>query len=297
MATDIESAGTCIPICVGLSFDKSHGITIPLWNHDNISNIPTTDMIQIWLILSEMLIENEIVGQNFNYDRDKLRRLGFTIRKLASDLMMKAFAINPELPKNLAFNTSIYTEEPFYKDDGMYEGSIEDLLIGCARDACVTIEVDEAMDADIDELNLRNFYEQFLMNLPALYLEIENNGFVIDEVKQDALIAKYVQWAEGNSYELFKIAGHAVNVNSYKQVGTFLFEELGLPKRDGTGEDELSALLNLQSVTNKTHRRAVELILETRRVEKTISTYLMALPDFDGRLKTTCFPCLETGRS
>ena len=29
-----------------------------------------------------------------------------------------------------------------------------------------------------------------------------------------------------------------------------------------------------------------------------MSTYLMALPDFyDGRMKTTCFPCLETGRS
>jgi hypothetical protein len=38
-------------------------------------------------------------------------------------------------------------------------------------------------------------------------------------------------------------------------------------------------------------------MLEDRRVKKTISTYLFAIPDYDGRMKTTCFPCLETGRS
>ena len=83
-----------------------------------------------------------MVGQNFNYDRDKIKRLGFRVKKSWADLMLKAFAIDPELPKNLAFNTSIYTKEPFYKDDGMYKGKIEDLLIGCASDACITCEVD-----------------------------------------------------------------------------------------------------------------------------------------------------------
>ena len=37
--------------------------------------------------------------------------------------------------------------------------------------------------------------------------------------------------------------------------------------------------------------------MEKRRVKKTLSTYLFALRDFDGKMRTTCFPCLETGRS
>ena len=69
-------------------------------------------------------MEKDIVGQNFNYDRDKIRRLGFAIRRIHSDTMLKAFAINPELPKGLAFLTTIYTREPFYKDEGMYEGVV-----------------------------------------------------------------------------------------------------------------------------------------------------------------------------
>lgn len=168
MSVDIEALRTCVPGCIALAFNKNHGMTVPLWNHDGISTIPDADMIQIWIMLAEMLYEKDIIGQNFNYDRDKIRRLGFIIQRLISDTMLKAHAINPELPKGLAFNTSIYTEEPFYKDEGMYEGSTTDLLLGCARDACVTYEVDENMNADLDELGMRSFYTNFLMKLPEI---------------------------------------------------------------------------------------------------------------------------------
>ena len=297
VSVDIEAGGHYLPICIGLSFDKRHGICVPLWNQDGISTIPTSDLAQIWRLLAEILYNHYTIGQNFNYDRDKIRRLGFIIRFLKSDVMLKGFAINPELPKNLAFNTSIYTEEPFYKNEGMYEGSYNDLFIGCARDACVTKEIDEAMDSDLDELGLRKFYENFLMELPGLYLEIENTGFNINQERATELLKKYVKWDEQLRYELFALVGTQVNVNSPKQIYDLLFNTLKCPRRDGTSEEELTSLLNLQSFTDEPKRRVVELILEDRRVRKSISTYLMALPDYDGRMKTTCFPCLETGRS
>lgn len=300
MSVDIEANGTCVPICMGLAFNKHHGMTVPLWNHDGISTIPTADLIQCWIILAEMLYEKEIIGQNFNYDRDKIKRLGFIIRRLASDTMLKAHAINPELPKGLAFNTSLFTEEPFYKNEGMYQGSVQDLLLGCARDACVTYEVDENMDADVDELGQRQFYENFLMKFPDLYWSIERQGFRVDHEERDRLIRKYIEWDERVRYELFTLVGTEVNVNSPKQMQALLWDNLKLPRKDGTGEEELTALLNSQSIwakRNPDHRRILELILEDRRVRKSISTYLMALPDYDGRMRTTYFPCLDTGRT
>jgi DNA polymerase I-like protein with 3'-5' exonuclease and polymerase domains len=298
MATDIEANGTCIPICIGLSLDPRHGMTIPLWNTDGISTIPTSDLIQCWIILAEMLYEKEIVGQNFNYDRDKIKRLGFIIRRLASDTMLKAHAINPELPKGLAFNTSLFTEEPFYKNEGMYQGSIQDLLIGCARDSCVTLEIDGNMDADLDELGQRPFFENFLMQLPGLYWSIENQGFAINNPERDQLLHKYIEWDERCRYELFKLTGAEINVNSPKQIQSLLWDNLKLPRKDTTGEEDITALLNSASAIKKPeHRKICELILEDRRVRKSISTYLMALPDYDGRMRTTYFPCLDTGRT
>jgi len=298
MAVDIEANGTCIPVCMGLSLAKHHGITVPLWNCDGISTIPDSDLVQCWIILAEMLYEKDIIGQNFNYDRDKIKRLGFIIKRLISDTMLKAHAINPELPKNLAFNTSLYTEEPFYKDEGMYKGSISDLLTGCARDACVTLEVDENMDADLDELGQRPFFENFLMRLPELYWSIENQGFKVDTVGRDALLRKYVEWDERVRYELFQLVGTEINVASHTQVGILLWDNLKLPRKDTTGEEDITALLNSPTAVKKPeHRKICELILEGRRVRKSISTYLMALPDYDGRMRTTYFSCLDTGRT
>jgi DNA polymerase I-like protein with 3'-5' exonuclease and polymerase domains len=298
LSVDIEANGTCIPVCIGLAFNRHHGISVPLWNEGGISSIPTSDLVQIWIMLAQILDSHDIVGQNFNYDRDKIKRLGFTIRRLVSDVMLKAMAINPELPKGLAANTSLYTEEPFYKNEGMYQGTISDLLLGNARDACVTYEVDENMDVDLDELGQRQFFENFLMRLPELYWGIENQGLRVDTVERDRLLRKYVEWDEKIRYELFHLVGTEINVNSPKQIGILLFENFKLPTRPGVGEEEITALLNSQSAIKKPeHRRVCELILEGRRVRKSISTYLMALPDYDGRMRTTYFPCLDTGRT
>lgn len=300
LSVDIEAHGSCIPVCIGLAFNKHEGLTVPLWNDINqreaISNLSDNELTSCWIMLSKLLYEKEIIGQNFGYDRDKIKRLGFAIRKLTSDTMLKAFAISPELPKNLAFNTSIYTEEPYYKDEGMYEGSIEDLLIGCARDAAVTYEVDEAMDPAIDELGLREFYENFLMELSPLYGEIETTGFRIDYDQREFLLRKYIAHHEKVKYELWKLTGEYINPASPKQVGILLYDVMKLPRYEGTGEEILTKILNNKKVKPE-QKRVVELVMEDRGIKKTIGTYILGRPDYDGRMKTSYFLCLKTGRT
>ena len=297
VAVDIEAGGHYLPAAIGFAFTRNHAMVASFWNVNEFKSITDQEMIQIWLMVQEILHEKEVIGQNFNYDRDKIRRIGFAVRKVRSDIMLKCHAINPELPKSLAFNTSIYTEEPFYKNEGMYEGSFQDLLIGCGRDCCVTKEIDEITEGELAEINQTKYFYNFMMKWPDLYLRMENTGFKIDYDRRDELMRKYVEWNERLQYELFQLTGEMINANSPKQVSRLLFETLQCPKRNGTSEEELTSLLNLQSFTDETKRKIVELILEKRRVSKTISTYLMALPDYDGRMKTTYFPCLDTGRS
>lgn len=300
-AVDIEARGSCLPFCIGISFSPEEGICIPLWNKgetESVVQISNNDMVEIWIILAEILASNDVVGQNFKYDHDKIRRIGFEVRSLKSDTMFKAFTISPELPKGLAFLASIYTEEPFYKNDGMYEGKVEDLMIGCARDACVTKEIDLKMESELADLNQTDFYYNFVMEFHQFYLDMESEGFYIDEEKRDFLFRKYIAWSERLSYELFQLNGSIINVNSPKQIAILLFENFRIPPRAGTGEEEITAILNMQSLKlSPEQRKTCELILEKRRVDKTIGTYLAALPDYDGKMKSTFFPCLETGRS
>jgi len=297
-AVDIEAHpdGSGIPICIGFSFNPNEGATVPLWNSSGISNIPSSDLAQMWYLTAKLLAENEIVGQNFKYDQDKIKRLGFIIKRLCSDTMLKAFAINPELPKNLAFNTSTYTLEPFYKNEGMYEGSIQDLFIGCSRDSCVTKEIDLAMDPDIDKLEMRDYYENYIMKLHDLYMGIENEGFYVDEEKREFLLRKYIKWSEQLAVDRFYLAGgQDINCQSWKQVRHFLYDHLNCPDRVGTGEEVLTALYNIVKKDNQ--KKGISNVLDARRVEKTIGNYLMALPDFDGKMKSTYYLCLDTGRT
>lgn len=301
-AVDIEARGSCLPFCIGLAYTPYEGLTVPLWNKGEIEDvvrISNSDMVNIWILLANALY-TDVVGQNFKYDQDKIARIGFKIRSLASDTLLKSFTISPELPKSLAFNTSVRTEEPFYKNEGMYEGQLANLLTGCARDSCVTKEIDLSMDVDIDELELRQFYENFILKLHGLYLGIENEGFHVNKETKERLLEKYVAWSERLSYELFTLTDGYYNVNSNPQIKVLLFEILKMPRRYGVGEEELTALLNNQGKTgvhNATGRRILEVILEKRRVDKTIGNYLMALPDYDGKMKTSYFLCLETGRT
>lgn len=299
-SVDIEARGSSLPFCIGVAFTPKEGICMPLWNRGELAkfNIPDSDMIQMWMIMSEILSQNDVVGQNFKYDHDKIRRIGFEIRSLASDTMFKGFAISPELPKGLAYHTSIHTEEPFYKNEGMYEGKVDDLLLGCARDACVTKEVDLAMEADLASVGMTDYYYNFIMQFHQFYMDMEDEGFLVDKLKRDQLFKKYIKWSEDLSYELFHLNGTIINTNSPKQISILLYENFKIPHRKGTGEEEITAILNMQSLKlSDGQRRTCEAILEKRRVDKTISTYLAALPDYDGKMKSTFFPCLDTGRS
>jgi len=296
-AIDIE-AWQCIPICVGIAFTPYDGICIPLWNCFGVSSIPTSSLATLYGMLAEFLANHDIVGQNIGYDRDKLKRFGFRIKKIHSDTMLKAFAMYPELPKNLAYLTSVYTEEPFYKNEGMYEGEVSDLLLGCARDACCTKEVDINTDEDLKDIGTEQYYKNFLLPLQVVYAGIENKGINLDSEFRKEVILKYIEMDEKLRYEIFKLAGHPVNVNSPKQVAKLLYEEWKLPERKGVGEEVLSAILDTKYMENKpNYAKGIELILEDRKVRKTLSSYAYALPDFDGRMRTSYFLCLDTGRS
>src|SRR5690606_3502543 len=126
----------------------------------------------------------------------------------------------------------------------------------------------------------------------------ERQGFAVDDAAREELLRKYIEWDERLQHKLFRLTGDDINVNSPKQVSILLYETLKLPNKYSTSEEAITELLNSPKVANKENVvEILETILENRRVRKSISTYLMAMNDFDGRMRTTYFPCLETGRS
>lgn len=315
-AVDIEAIAN-IPVCIGLSFSPSEALSIPLWNTLNInckddvhpkksysynldvSSIPNSDLAYVWKILSNFFLNPEInfIGQNFKYDEDKLNKLGFYLHSLYADTLISQHCISSELPKSLAFQTSCYTLEPYYKFEGREfnpaKDRIRDLLLYNAKDACCTLEIWQAHVSELKSINAWDSFHSFRNKLHKAYSKLEQKGYQVDTIQRDKLIEKYVQRLIKLESEFKEITvGYgittSINMASPKQLAVLFYEIMKIPKRAGTGEEVLTALM-ANTVKDPVKIRALEIVLEHRRVAKTIGTYLAVNLDYDGRLKTTYF--------
>jgi uracil-DNA glycosylase family 4 len=306
-AVDIETYKQSVT-CIGIAFNSYEGCSIPLVGHIGnmkISDITNSELVIIWRVIDEFLRNPLIakIGQNFKFDQEKLEDYGFQVFGDIFDTMLMGHTIQPEYPsKSLAFWTSIYTREPYYKDEykefDPKKDNIDRVLLYNAKDAVVTFEVFERMKEElIEEPDLWNFFLHHVQPLHEFYRRIEKVGFLLDKQEQRRLSEKY-----GKEYErilslLQGLLGHEYNPNSPTQVGHALYDELKIPRRKNTQEDTLIALL-ANTVKTDCHRSFIEQQLEVRRVGKAKSTYIDIQPDYDGNIRTSYnIVGAETGRS
>jgi hypothetical protein len=120
--------------CVSFAPSASEAFIVPLQKH----SIP--DTVRIIRKMQEVL-EDPSRGkilQNAMYDAFVLAwEFGILTRNIVWDTMVSGFELYPELPKSLETQTSIYTTQPYYKN----EKSSEDLRTHwsyCCTDSCVT---------------------------------------------------------------------------------------------------------------------------------------------------------------
>lgn len=312
VAIDIEVM-KAVPVCIGFAFNGWHGVSVPLLNPPvkDWEGLADHELALIWRIIGEFLAREdiEIVGQNFKFDHLALRNIcGFHIPKIYGDTSLLAHTLHSEFPKKLEFNQSIYTRHPYYKDEGKEFNPKRDkfdrFLLYNAQDCIVEFDLFEAMYDQAGQLEVpgfpewrKTFFEDYVMKLHDLYMEMDGEGMLVDGEKQKGLIKEYEEKARVAQLELDEVAGFHVNCNSPKQVAVLLFNQFRLPRRKGVDEDTLIAL-EANVAKRPEHKRAIELILLLRRLRKSVGTYFRAKPDYDGRMRTSYQICgTETGRS
>jgi len=302
VAEDIESINF-IPFCLSFSFDPSEAVSVPLFDGPLGKNRSIKDVSRLWIMIDKIHNDARIakVGQNWKYDGPKLEKLGLYLNNFKSDTMLKGHVVCPEFPKSLAFQTSIHTREPYYKSE--YEAfkygktNIQQFMLYNAKDAAITLEIDNVLESDLESLDLKDFYYEFVMELHYLYSEMESVGMAINPGVREQLINEWCKKQAKMEIELFQILGMHVNVASPKQVQLALYEKLKLPFRAGTGEDVLVALLG-NHCKKPEQKRAIKLILADRKVRRLLSTTLASPTDYDGRMRTSVFICAtETRRT
>ncbi len=298
-AVDIESIN-CIPVCISFAFNRRHGISIPLLRQigkHQLTEMGYNELVSCWREIDRELRRIGAIGQNIKYDEFKLNLCGLRIPRIKSDIIIKTRILFPELPKkNLAMSASLWTRQPYYKDEGkefkLGKSPIDQLFKYNAMDSCVTKEVDEEQEIDLIGMEekfkvpARSYFYDYHMRKHKFYLKMENNGFRVDHKRQRELAQKYTFLQDGVHSRLVGLIGHEINVASYPQVFQLLYKEMRfkIRKKNPTSEDSIVALLG-NHAKDKVKKEILTVLLEEKRVRTQRSRYINFKPDYDGRCK------------
>lgn len=165
----------------------------------------------------------------------------------------------------------------------------EDVLFAHSVDVVATIvELAKFWTDKLDEKELE-LLSKIELPLSIVLADMEYSGVSIDVEYLNELSKTMEVTLSDLEERIFKIAGSEFNLNSPKQVGRVLFEELGLPTKKKRGNKFSTSAEILEELASD--YEIVELILQYRKFSKLISTYTESLPELinpkDSRIHTT----------
>ena len=292
-----------IPTCISFCFDGVESVCIPFMDKSIDLDNRCLMLKQVAEILASPIKK---VNQNIKYDIKRLECFNFTINNVVGDTMLAASCLYPELPKNLGFLTSIYTDLPYFKDEGRYFDPTvhkkEQYYLYNAKDSLATWQIHSKQQVEIDETGSRFVHDSLLRCLP-LYKRMENNGIRIDDEQRQRLLGKYQSLYDILKMRMARMTNIAdLNPQSPKQMGTLIFDELGYKRTrqvQGTGEEELEQLMAFGEASRSPvyGKEILKLIISCRKVHKVIE-YLSSVSYLDGRWRSEYnLVGTETGRS
>ncbi len=287
---------------VGLSFciHAKRACYIPVAHEQAAAQLPMALVLDaVRPVLQNPAIAK--VGQNAKYDIHVLRRHGIDVQGLRDDSLLSSFVLDStrrhdmdsQAQRALGLTTISYEDVagkgakqiPFARVE------LDRATEYAAEDADVTLRLNTLNVAELEQTPaLLSVYRDIEMPLVPVLARIEANGVLIDaEVlkHQSADLSRRMLAAVQRATE---IAGRAINLDSPKQHGALVFDELGLEAQvktpsgaPSTNEEALEAIADQHELPR--------VILEYRGLAKLRNTYTEKLgaminPD-TGRVHTS----------
>jgi DNA polymerase-1 len=146
-----------------------------------------------------------------------------------------------------------------------------------AEDAEITFRLHTILKPRLARERMMRVYEDVERPIVPVIAQMERTGVRIDPGVLKGLSADFARRLQGLEAEIHALASHPFNVASPRQVGTVLFDEMGLQggKKTKTGDWSTSADI-LEDLSEQGHA-IVEKILDWRQLSKLRSTYTEAL--------------------
>ncbi len=206
-------------------------------------------------------------------------KAGVSISKPYDDLLLKSYLINSEYG---------------YKS---YDALAAARGYGAGA-AAAAFAIDAALDAELEKKGLTSLYRDVELELVRVLFDMELAGFRVDNKVLKELGERFDAELKELTEKIYEEAGERFNINSAQQLGTVLFDKLGLQHGKKTkGKTGYSVAAE---ILEELDHPVVTLVLRYRKIKKLHSTYIEGIRPLiasDGRVHTVFKQCLtSTGR-
>lgn len=202
---------------------------------------------------------------------------GFEIKNLVFDVTLASYLLNP--------NSSSYDID---KLNGEYEVETYDGEDEFLCNIAPMIDLCNILEKKIEECNQKKLLNEIEIPLSNVLAGMENLGFAVDKQGIEDFGKMLKENIENLKSEIYNSVGREFNINSPKQLGVALFEDLALPCKKKTKSGYSTSADVLESLKNQ--HPVVSMVLQYRTLSKLNSTYcegLLKVIGDDGRIHSS----------
>ena len=284
-----------VGLFIDLNNDEIRGISITI-SDDETYYIPVSGFITGEYLKEKLnYIVSNAVEVSVNDIKSNLRFVETETENKLFDAGIAAYLLNPlkstyeydDIARDyLEFEVPAY-DEIFanYKKDKSVLENIDNISKYASYNSYVLYKSIEPLKEKLENEGMIDLYEKIEVPLTYALYDMEKTGIKVEADSLKEYGDKLAESIKTLEEEIYKEAGHEFKINSPKQLGEILFNEMGLPggKKTKTGYSTSADVLEKL----KPDYPFVEKILSYRQVTKLKSTYADGLAGFieeDGRI-------------
>ncbi len=277
---------------IGISLSWKEGLAcyIPILHTKNTPSKNLLNKEKVATILNPLLKDSSIIkiGQNIKYDEIVLQSNGFSQITTIEDTMLISYTLFSGLHNhNLDLLCNIYLnfEKIKYKDlvgtgkkeIPFYEVSLEKATNYSCEDADYTLRLWLNLKKLLVKNKLMAVYQNIEKPLVKVIADMEMKGIKVDKKSLEKLSEEFESDIIELQKKIYSLSGEEFNINSTKQLGCILFENLDLPHKKKNKSGGFSTNSEVLELLMEEGFEIADLILKWREINKLKNTYTDSL--------------------
>ena len=229
------------------------------------------------------------VGHNLKYDLTLLKWHGIDVKGDIFDTMLAHSMKEPEMRHGLDYLAKLYLGYvPIATSELIGEKGNEQICMSkvplervseyACEDADITLQIANVLRPEIDAQGTSQVCNEVECPLIPVLVDMEHEGIRLDTEALEIFSEKLGSEIESLRGNIYQAAGHEFNIDSPKQLGVVLYEELELeknPKKTATGQYSTREA-ELERLSRK--HQVIADVLDYRNARKLKSVYVDTLP-------------------